>query len=555
MRRRYRKFLVAALALLAVAVIAFRGSDRYFEMAKSLDIMAAAYRDLNEYYVDSIDPSRLMQTGIEAMTESLDPYTYYFSQDNLGDLDFQTTGKYGGVGTSIDRVNDSVVVTDVLEGAPFATAGIRPGDVILSIDGISCDRMSMQQISDLLKGTAGSGLDLLIRHPFAEGQVRYRIRREEVNVDGVAYAGMAADSIGYIKMIQFTRGVAGEMARTVKKLEKEHPHMKGLILDLRGNPGGLLEEAVKIANLFLPVGDTILSTRGRVSEWNRVYRATRMPLDSTIPLAVLTNDHTASASEIVAGAMQDLDRGIIVGQRSFGKGLVQTTRSLPYQGKIKITTAKYYTPSGRCIQAIDYAHRSDDGSVTHIPDSMKKAFYTRNGRKVMNDGGIEPDKYVEGRHLSRVAISLINHHLIFDFATRYVHEHPVPPEEGKFTLPKESFNRFMAFLREKNYSYKSQTERALDQFREAAEKEGDFSAVDPDYQALRKAVGREKTQVIRKHKQEISLLLETEIMSRFYFQKGRVAERLPSDPVVQAAVSLLGRQDQYRELLKGPRGL
>lgn len=295
MFRKYRNGIIIGLVVVMAGALAFRRSDGYFEMAKSLDIMASVYRDLNLYYVDSIDPSKLMQTGIEAMTESLDPYTYYFSEDDLGDLDFQTTGKYGGVGTSIRRTGDSIVVTDVLADAPFAKAGIRPGDIILKLDGKAAPALSLEQISGLLKGDPGSGLNITIRHPFAGKATHLQITRQQVDIHGVAYAGLAADSVGYVKMIQFTQGVAGEMARAVKTLKKEHPGMKGLVIDLRGNPGGLLNEAVKTANLFIPAGDTILTTRGRVSEWNRVYRATATPLDSHMPLAVLVDDHSASA--------------------------------------------------------------------------------------------------------------------------------------------------------------------------------------------------------------------------------------------------------------------
>lgn len=554
MTRKFRNWMIGTLVLATGGLFAFYRGDRYFEMAKSLDIMAAAYRDLNEYYVDSIDPSRLMQTGIEAMTESLDPYTYYFSEEDLGDLNFQTTGKYGGVGTSIDRMGDSVVVTDVLAGAPFDKAGIRPGDVILSVGGSPVSGMSMEQVSEALKGSAGSRLELTVRHPFGP-EARYQITREEVAVGSIAYAAVMADSVGYIKMIQFTRGVSGEMARTIGKLEKEHPHMKGLILDLRGNPGGLLEEAVKIANFFLPAGDTIVSTRGRVSDWNRVYRATTAPLDSAIPLAVLTNDHTASASEIVAGAIQDLDRGLIVGQRSFGKGLVQTTRSLPYQGKIKITTARYYTPSGRCIQAIDYANRYQDGSVTYIADSLKKAFHTRDGRKVMNDGGIEPDRYVAPGKLSPVALSLLRNHLIFDFATRYVHAHPQAPPRVAFGGGEEAFAGFMAYLKTRHYSYQTKTQAALEQFREAAEKEGYFGSVDSAYRALQHKLRGDRKDDLLSHRREITMLLTAEIMSRYYYEPGRIAARLPSDPVVQAACNLLDHPGSYRKLLAGGAGL
>jgi carboxyl-terminal processing protease len=549
MMRRFRYRVIAGLAVLLLGTLAFKTTDKYFEIAKSLDIMAAVYRDLNLFYVDSVDAGRLMQTGIEAMTQSLDPYTYYFSENDLGDLNFQTTGKYGGVGTAIRKAGDTVVITDVYADAPFDKAGIRPGDILVSLNGIPTTQMSLDAISNLLKGDPGSSLEVVIRHPMKNRTSRYHIKRKEIDIHGVTYTGMADSTTGYIKLIQFTEGVSAEVARAIVELKKAHPDLKGLILDLRGNPGGLLNEAVKTANLFIPTGDTILSTHGRVSDWNRVYQATARPVDSQIPLAVLTDSHSASASEIVAGAIQDLDRGIIVGQRSFGKGLVQTTRSLPYHTKVKITTAKYYTPSGRCIQAIDYAHRSDDGSITYIPDSLKKDFYTKKGRRVKDGGGIEPDQLVPREYLSNISSSLVSHHLIFDFATRYFYSHPAPPELGSFHLSAEDFEAFIRFINTQHFSYQTRAEMALERFRGVALQEGYFDDIDSSYHQLQKQLKHNKEQDLRKHRAEISRLLESEIMSRYYNQNGRIAQALPTDNVVRVASRLLENPQGYRELL------
>lgn len=546
---KYKKALIAGPALVLLGIFAFRTTDRYFEMAKSMDIMAAVYRDLNTYYVDSIDPSAMMQTGIEAMTQSLDPYTYYYSEDDLGDLNFQTTGKYGGVGTAIRRTGDSVVVTEVYDHAPFQQAGILPGDIIVSLEGTPVRRLSLDQISELLKGDPGSVLHLVIRHPYNAKPVSYEIKREIVDIRSVAYAGMTTGEIGYVKMIQFTEGVSGEVRKAVETLEKQHPGMKGLILDLRNNPGGLLNEAVATANLFLPRGDTILTTRGRVKEWNRAYLATGTPLDSHIPLAVLINRHSASASEIVAGAVQDLDRGIIVGQRSFGKGLVQTTRNLPYHTKIKITTARYYTPSGRCIQAIDYAHRASDGSITYIPDSLKKDFQTKDGRVVMDGGGIAPDQEVARSYPANLTAALISEHLLFDYGTWYVYRHPDPPAPGHFQWSDADFNDFIRFLKKRHFTYQTESETALEQFGDVAKKEGNFSSVDTAYQELANALKHHKGQDLQKHRREITRLLQTEIMSRYYFQKGRIAEGLATDRAVQTAAGLLDDPADYQRLL------
>lgn len=546
-----RRTLVVGAAAALLCVSAFTQGDKYFQMAKSLDIMAAVYRDLNVYYVDSVDPSKLMKNGIEAMTQSLDPYTYYYGESDLGDLNFQTTGKYGGVGTAIRKEGDSVVVTEVYDDAPFYKAGIRPGDEILSLEGRPTQQMSLDEISDYLKGDPGTPLQLVIRHPFG-GTASYTVVRSMVDIRSVAYAGMASDSVGYVKMIQFTEGVSAETKKAIEKLRKAHPGMRGLILDLRGNPGGLLDEAVSTANLFLPRGDTVLSTRGRVANWNRVYRADAEPLDTRIPLAVLTNRHSASASEIVAGAVQDLDRGIVVGQRSFGKGLVQTTRDLPYHSRVKITTAKYYTPSGRCIQAIDYARRSRDGSLVVIPDSLKKDFFTRDGRLVMDGGGIQPDRDVEPHYLSHVASALEAQHLIFDYATLYCHEHPTPPGDSTFHLGEADYRAFGRFLKSRDFTYKSETEMALDELHASAAEEGYAAKIAPEFRALSQTLARSKEDDLHVHKPEIVRLLEMEIMSRYYFQRGRIRQDIPTDPVVRTAVHLLEDQAAYRRLLSPP---
>lgn len=548
MTRLSRKILLGIFATALLAAAAFTAGDKYFEIARSLDIMAAAYRDLNIYYVDSVDPARLMQNGIEAMTQSLDPYTYYYPEKQLDELNFQTTGKYAGVGTAIRKDGDSVVVTEVYEHAPFQRAGIKPGDVILSLDDKPVAGMSLDAISGYLKGDPGTLLKLVIRHPFG-GTAAYDIKREEVDIPSVPYAGMVSDSVGYVKVIQFTEGVSGEIRRQIETLKKSHPDLSGLILDLRNNPGGLLNEAVKTANLFLPKGDTVLSTRGRVSDWNRVYRTGDDPLDTGIPLAVLINRRSASASEIVAGAVQDLDRGIIIGQRSFGKGLVQTTRNLPYHGRLKITTAKYYTPSGRCIQAIDYARHSADGSLVTIPDSLKKDFYTRDGRLVMDGGGIQPDRTVPGQYLPGIASALRSQNLVFDYATLYCHEHPAPESGARFQLTDADYADFIRFLKERQFTYKSGTEMALEQLEATAHEEGYGNEIAPEYEALSRELAKGKAGDLSRHKKEISRLLAMEIMSRYHYGQGRIVQELPTDPVVLTAVRLLEHPVRYGQLL------
>lgn len=547
--KKWRLKIIIVAALVLCFAFAFRISDKYFEIAQSLDIMASAYRDLNDYYVDSVDPSKLMQTGIEAMAQSLDPYTWYFPKDELSDLNFETTGKYGGVGISIQKTHDAIVVSDVVENGPFANAGIHTGDFILSLDDTPVNKLSMDQIAGLLKGDPGTSLNTKILHAGNDKITDYKITRQEIDIPAVSYAGLAAPGIGYIKIGQFTEGTADEVSAAYQKIKQEHPELKGLMIDLRGNPGGLMIEALQTANLFLPQGDTIMSTRGRLPEWDHVYTADLKPMDTRIPLVVLVNGGSASASEIVAGAMQDLDRGVIVGRRSFGKGLVQTTRNLPYDTKIKFTVAKYYTPSGRCIQSIDYSQDNNEGYVSLIPDSLKKDFHTKDGRIVRSAGGIMPDKVVSKDSLSNVAGALITGDYFFDFATQYYYKHPVEPALGKFYLSEDDFNRFVHFLKDKHFTYQTGSEDALQNFRDVAKQEGSFNAIKDDYQAMYAKVKQQQNQDLMTHKHEIMQLLADEIMSRYYYQRGRIAQQLPADKVVKVAVNLLNDTTEYHQLL------
>lgn len=547
--KKWRLKIIIVAALVLCFAFAFRISDKYFEIAQSLDIMASAYRDLNDYYVDSVDPSKLMQTGIEAMAQSLDPYTWYFPKDELSDLNFETTGKYGGVGISIQKTHDAIVVSDVVENGPFANAGIHTGDFILSLDDTPVNKLSMDQIAGLLKGDPGTSLNTKILHAGNDKITDYKITRQEIDIPAVSYAGLAAPGIGYIKIGQFTEGTADEVSAAYQKIKQEHPELKGLMIDLRGNPGGLMIEALQTANLFLPQGDTIMSTRGRLPEWDHVYTADLKPMDTRIPLVVLVNGGSASASEIVAGAMQDLDRGVIVGRRSFGKGLVQTTRNLPYDTKIKFTVAKYYTPSGRCIQSIDYSQDNNEGYVSLIPDSLKKDFHTKDGRIVRSAGGIMPDKVVSKDSLSNVAGALITGDYFFDFATQYYYKHPVEPALEKFYLSEDDFNRFLHFLKDKHFTYQTGSEDALQNFRDVAKQEGSFNAIKDDYQAMYAKVKQQQNQDLMTHKHEIMQLLADEIMSRYYYQRGRIAQQLPADKVVKVAVNLLNDTTEYHQLL------
>jgi carboxyl-terminal processing protease len=533
-----------------MSIMAYNEKDKYFEIAKNLDIFAAFYRELNTYYVDELPPEKLMHKGIDAMLEETDPYTDFIPEENLDELKFMATGKYGGVGVSVNTDSERTVITDVYEGGPMDKAGVKPGDIILSLDGKDIKGLDQEEISRMLKGAPGSSLDMVTKHPVTGAQNTRRINREEINVKAVSFSGITNRDIGYIRMTQFTEN-SGELVQgAFAELKKQYPSMKGLILDLRGNPGGLLDEAVVVANIFVDKNKTIVSTKGKVKSWDREYKTETSAFDAHIPLVVLTNRSSASASEIVAGAIQDLDRGVIIGQRSFGKGLVQTTRPLPYNAKLKVTTAKYYTPSGRCIQAIDYSHRNSDGEVEYVADSVRKSFNTVAGRKVRDGGGIEPDDAVEPTLLSQVAITLLRKQYIFDFATQYYYSHPKITAANTFELSEDDFSDFLKYLDGRNYSYKTRSEEALESFQATARKEKYYDAVAKEFEALQVKMKHDKKQDLLKNKTEIKRLLEEEIASRYYMQRGRIEKSLSSDNEVNEAIAVLHSPERYQQLLK-----
>ncbi|OMP77807.1 S41 family peptidase [[Flexibacter] sp. ATCC 35208] len=549
--QRKRRIVVILVLLIigATGIKAYSDKDKYFEIAKNLDIFAAFYRELNTYYVDDLPPEKLMHKGIDAILEETDPYTDFIPEENLDELKFMATGKYGGVGISVITDSIRTVVTDIYEGSPMDKAGVKTGDLILSLDGKSTQDMDQDDISHMLKGVPGTTLKMVIKNPSTGVETAKIITREEINVKPVSYSGIVGNDIGYIRMTQFTENSGDAVSDAFTLLKKDHPTLKGVILDLRGNPGGLLDEAVLVANIFVDKNKVIVSTKGKVKNWDRDYKTEGNAIDARIPLAVLTNRSSASASEIVAGAMQDLDRGVIIGQRSFGKGLVQTTRPLPYNAKLKVTTAKYYTPSGRCIQAIDYSHRNDDGEVESVPDSLRKSFNTADGRKVRDGGGIEPDDAVDPTLLSQVTVTLLRRQYIFDYATQYYYSHPKIAAAGTFALNEDDFTDFMHYLDGRNYSYKTRSEEALENFQATARKEKYYDAVSKEFDALQAKMKHDKKQDLLKNKTEIKHLLEEEISNRYYMQKGRIAQSLATDNEVTEAVKVLHDSQRYQQLL------
>jgi len=482
------------------------------------------------------------------MLQSLDPYTNYISEDQMEDFRFMTTGEYAGIGAVIGKQNDKIVISEPYEGFPAQKSGLKAGDVILEVQGKSTDNMSTEDVSNLLKGPANKTVDIKLQRPGEKRPFEVKVVREKISIDPVPYYGMLDDGTGYIRLTQFTADCSDKVKDALLDLEKNHP--KSLILDLRSNPGGLLMEAVKIVNMFVPKGQEIVSTRGKVKQWDKTYYATNEPLDTTISIAVLVNSNSASASEIVTGAIQDLDRGIVVGTRTFGKGLVQTTRDLSYNTKLKVTTAKYYIPSGRCIQALDYAHRNKDGSVGHIPDSLISEFTTKHGRKVFDGGGIVPDIKVENEQLSNLSVALLTKYLVFDFATKFANEHKsiAPPE--KFEITDDVYKEFEDFVKENDFVYESQSEEMLKDLMKSAKQEKYYNLAKNEFQALKAKLEPNLNKDLTEFKDEIEELLEDEIVSRYYYQKGAIRAAIGEDKDIKKAISALDSPTAYAAYFK-----
>jgi len=485
------------------------------------------------------------------MLESLDPYTNYIPESEIEDYRFMTTGQYGGIGALIGQKGDFVVVTDPYEGFPAQKADIRAGDVIMEIDGKNVKGKKYDEISKILKGQPKTPIKLEIKREGEKDLIEKTVMRDEIKINNVPYHGMLDNGIGYIKLTGFTDNAAQEVRDAMLDL-KSKEQLKGLILDLRGNPGGLLNEAVNIVNLFVNKGVDVVSTKGKVKEWDKLYKAINSPVDTDVPLAVLVNSGSASASEIVSGSIQDLDRGLIIGQRTFGKGLVQTTRPLTYNSQLKVTTAKYYIPSGRCIQALDYTHRNDDGSVGKIPDSLISEFKTKSGRVVYDGGGIMPDNVTEQQTLSSIAQSLISKFLIFDYATIYRQKHESIGTARSFRLTDPEYDEFVKWLADKEYDYTTKSEKALEDLKTNAEKEKYFAAVANDYDALKKKMMHDKNSDLIKNKEEIKELLQDEIVSRYFYQNGRIEASFDYDPDIKKGMEALKDKNVYTQIFNRP---
>ena len=523
-------------------------NKRYFDINKNIDIFNSVIRELDMFYVDSLEVNNLVQSTIRSMLTRLDPYTEYYSEENIGDLQFLTTGEYAGIGAIISYNNGRIIINEPYEGLPAAKAGLKAGDAILEIDGADFRNAQVKDVSDNLKGTPQTTVELLISRPGVEEDLTFNIVREKIEMDPITYSNVVEDSIGYLHFGSFTSGSANRVKETVKELKSDGA--TSLILDLRGNGGGILDEAVSVVNLFVPKGKEIVSTKGKVSDWDRSYYTREQPIDEIIPIVVLIDTGSASASEIVAGSLQDLDRAVVAGNRSFGKGLVQTPRSLPYGGNIKITTSKYYIPSGRCIQALDYSHRNPDGSVARVPDSLTNIFYTGNGREVRDGGGITPDITLPQESGSTIAYYLLADNIIFDFVTEWVIDRDSITAPDKFRLSDADYNLFKEYVKSKDFEYDKLSEHTLNQLKTIMEFEGYMDVAAEEFKALEEMLHPNLERDLDLFGDQIKDLIETEIVQRYYFKKGVLLHQLSGDKVFDKAVELLKNKEMYNGILQ-----
>ncbi len=536
------------LSLMGIAVLTSAFSGSYFELSKQLDIFTTLFKEINTYYVDDVEPGELMKTGIDAMLESLDPYTTYIPESEIEDFRFQTTGEYGGIGAIIRKKEDLIVIAEPYKGSPADLAGLKAGDILLKVDGNEVTGKSTGQVSKILKGEAGTTVKVKILREVSGEEFETEFERAEIQVECVPYYGMLNENTGYIQLTSFTDKAYRDVRAAYKDLT-ENNEVQGVVLDLRGNPGGLLREAVTICNLFIDKGEEVVFTRGKIKEWDKSYKALNQPLDKEMPIAVLVDRGSASASEIVSGTLQDLDRAIIIGTRTYGKGLVQQPRQLTYNAQLKVTIAKYYTPSGRCIQAINYAEREKDGSVKKMPDSLRTEFKTRNGRVVLDGGGIEPDLDIEDETFSDILRTLVQKSVIFDFANIYAYENADPVDVLSFDISDELYADFVEFAKSKDFTFSTDTEKALKDLEKVAESESYLEGIEEQLIAMRAALEVEKEDDLNRYREQISRYMRSEIVLRYHYRIGQVQNDLQDDPYVEEAIKLLANSDVYNETL------
>jgi carboxyl-terminal processing protease len=542
-----KKRYILPVALLALIGVAGKTVDsgKYFEIAKNIELFANVYKEINTYYVDDLDPAKTMRVGIDAMLSHLDPYTNYISESEIEGYRLITEGKYSGIGATVQKIGDFPVLTETYENCPANKAGLKAGDIILSVEGQSAKGKDADNLYDIMKGAPGTEMEMLIRRPGETKDLKIKLKRDEVDVPNVPYSGMVSNDIGYVVLTTFTRDAGQNIQNAFTELKNKNANMKGLIIDLRGNGGGLLNEAVNIVNIFVPKGEVVVSTKGKVEDWDRSFKTTSSPVDEKMPVVVLIDKYSASASEIVSGSLQDLDRAVLMGQRSYGKGLVQNVKDIGYNSKVKLTTSKYYIPSGRCIQGVTYKN----GKPMDIPDSLRTAFKTKSGRRVLDGGGVFPDVVVESETKSPVVKSLLDKYYIFDYVTQFClrNKEIGAVNDYRFT----QFEEFMFFLDNKNFYGETESDKYLSDLKEKAKKENYFNAIATDFKSIEEKLKTEKKAEIMRHKKDITDLIEKEIASRYYYEKGKIQMGLRNDKEIDEAIKLLKDQSRYQKLLSG----
>ncbi len=542
-------FIIAGIAIPLLFSFSARSSSDLFEISKNLSIFSSVYKEIDLYYVEEVEPGKFMKTGLDAMLKSLDPYTNYIPESKIEDYRLMTTGEYGGIGSMIRKSGDFIIVTEPYDGYPAQKAGLHAGDKIIKVDGKEMKGKSTEDVSSLLKGQSGTPLSIEIDRNGLISTVE--LIRENVKLPEVPYAGIIDEksAVGYVKLNSFTNTASQNVETAIRELQNEG--MSKLILDLRGNGGGLLNEAVNIVNFFIDKNTVVVETKGRVEEVNRTYSTQNQPWNTEMPVVVLIDGYSASASEIVAGSLQDLDRGVVIGMNSYGKGLVQQTKNLQYNAKVKLTIAKYYTPSGRCIQRLDYSDVNDDGRGTAVEDSLITLFKTKNGRDVKDGRGIDPDVVVEPGMYSRLTGTLIGKSLIFDYATIFRHKYDSIQSAKSFRVNNEIYTDFTNFLKDKNYEYKNESEEYLAAFTDVAKEEKYYEDAKNEIEALRTKLTADKSVDLERYQEEIIELLENEIVSRYYYQNGRIEASVKSDPYIKTAMEVLTDSTRYTHILAG----
>jgi carboxyl-terminal processing protease len=543
-----KKVVLIAISAGLVLVLSFTApTDRYFEIARNLDIFATLFKEVNALYVDEVNPNTLVRTGIDAMLGSLDPYTNYIPEDEVEDFRTMNTGQYGGIGAVTRDIGRRTVVTMIMEGFAAEKGGLKIGDEILKIDDVSLSEISREESAHLMKGQVGTPLHLTVKRYGEKEPIELSFQREKIKVSNVPHFDMVAPDIGYIQLSDFTPDASKEVREALMKLKDQGA--AAVILDLRGNPGGLLMEAVNVTNLFIPKGEKVVSTKGKIPENNLSYETLNSPADAEMPLAVLINRGSASASEIVAGTIQDYDRGVVLGEKSFGKGLVQVSRQLSYNSQLKVTTAKYYTPTGRCIQVLDYTHRRPDGSVDAIPDSLKKEFKTRNGRTVYDGGGIDPDVEAGSVELLPLAQALSEQGHIFDYATEYAFTHPDAPDPATFSVKDSEYQDFITWMNGRHYSYVSMLETELLELEKEIKKERYYDEVKVQLEQVHNKIRQSRNNELIRYKDQLKMLLEQDIVSRYSLERGKIETGIKYDQGVNKAIEILRNPQEYKKIL------